>query len=153
MPDIVVVLTDGANTRGIDPVTAAEQAAARRVRVFTIGFGTTNPSAMVCTAAQLGGERVRGRWFPRRARGGGGGGGRRQFLVADEPTLMQVAEITGGSYAKAENADQLREVFDDLPRRIELQTEEREISTAFVLFGVLGALAAMTLSLLWNRFP
>ncbi len=36
----IVVLTDGANTQGIDPQTAAKEAALRRVRVFTIGFGT-----------------------------------------------------------------------------------------------------------------
>ena len=54
VPDIVVLLTDGANTRGISPVDAAKQAADRRVRVYTIGFGTDNPTAMVCSAAQLG---------------------------------------------------------------------------------------------------
>ncbi len=153
VPDIVVVLTDGANTRGIDPVAAAEQAAARRVRVFTIGFGTTNPSSMVCTSAQLGANAFEGGGFRDGRGGGGGGGGRRQALVADEPSLMRVADITGGTYAKAENAEQLREVFEDLPSHIELQTEQREVSAVFVLFGVLGALAAVTLSLLWNRFP
>ncbi|HEY4331571.1 MAG TPA: VWA domain-containing protein, partial [Ilumatobacteraceae bacterium] len=54
VPDIVVLLTDGANTRGISPVDAAKQAAARRVRVYTIGFGTDNPAPMVCSASQLG---------------------------------------------------------------------------------------------------
>src|SRR5437016_6157668 len=43
-PDTIVVLTDGANTQGVDPVTAAKQAAARRVRIYTIGFGTTEPA-------------------------------------------------------------------------------------------------------------
>ena len=67
VPDIVVLLTDGANTRGITPVDAAKQAAARRVRVYTIGFGTDNPTALVCTAAQLGAGVFDG---------GGGNGGR-----------------------------------------------------------------------------
>ena len=38
------------------------------------------------------------------------------FLVADAPTLMEVAEQTGGSFHAAEDADQLREVFAELPR-------------------------------------
>jgi Ca-activated chloride channel family protein len=54
--DTIVVLTDGSNTTGVDPVTAAEQAAARRLRVYTIGFGTTNPQQMVCTPDQIGGD-------------------------------------------------------------------------------------------------
>src|SRR5262245_40933085 len=36
-PDIIVLLTDGANTRGVDPLVAAQQAADRHVRVYTIG--------------------------------------------------------------------------------------------------------------------
>ena len=56
MPDIVVLLTDGANTRGVDPVAAAQQAADRRVRIYTIGFGTTTPTSMVCTREQLGAD-------------------------------------------------------------------------------------------------
>src|SRR4051794_22015799 len=52
VPDIVVLLTDGANTRGISPVDAAKQAALRRVRVYTIGFGTDHPTDLVCSAEQ-----------------------------------------------------------------------------------------------------
>ena len=54
-PDVIVVLTDGANTQGVEPATAAEAAAVRGVRVFTIGFGTTTPSRMACTGQQAGG--------------------------------------------------------------------------------------------------
>ena len=53
--DVIVVLTDGANTQGVEPATAAEAAAVRGVRVFTIGFGTTTPTRMVCTGSQVGG--------------------------------------------------------------------------------------------------
>ena len=67
-PDTIVVLTDGANTAGVDPIIAAEQAAARRVRVYTIGFGTTEPAQLVCTPDQLGGDRPHRRVRPRAAR-------------------------------------------------------------------------------------
>jgi Ca-activated chloride channel family protein len=151
VPDIVVLLTDGANTRGIDPVQAAQVAAERRVRVYTIGFGTTNPTSMVCTRDQLGADVFNEGGFS----GGGGppAGGFRQFLVIDEPTLMKVADITGGKFYKAEDADQLRGVFQQLPNQVELQTEQREISVWFAIIGAVLALAALGLSLLWNRYP
>ena len=42
-PAIVVLLTDGASNAGPEPVDAAPQAAARGIRVYTIGFGTDDP--------------------------------------------------------------------------------------------------------------
>jgi Ca-activated chloride channel homolog len=154
VPDIIVLLTDGANTRGVAPLEAAQQAVDRRVRVYTIGFGTTNPTGAACTRAQLGGDALGGGGgFPPGGPGGGGGRGGRSPLVADEPTLMEVAKLTGGEYFKAENADQLKGVFEKLPSRVVLQKKEREISVLFGLLGALLAAAAVTLSLRWNRFP
>jgi Ca-activated chloride channel homolog len=161
IPDIVVLLTDGANTRGVDPVTAAKQAVSRRVRVYTIGFGTQNPSgSMSCTADQMGGDFSFG--------GGGGGGGfgggfggaggggsgrLRRFLVTDEPTLKAVASMTGGKFYKAEDAKQLKTVFANLPRDVELQKRKIELSAGFAAFGALLTATAVFLSLLWNRSP
>ena len=157
-PDIVVLLTDGANTRGIGPVEAAQQAIERRIRIYTIGFGTTNPTAIVCTREQLGGDGFGGDPFGAGGGGGGGGagpggGGRRSFLVIDEPTLIQVAQMTGGTFHRAEDAAQLRDVFAKLPKQVVLQRKEHEVSVAFAAFGALLALAAVGLSLLWNRSP
>jgi Ca-activated chloride channel family protein len=52
-PDIIVLLTDGANSQGPHPLEAAQQAADRRVRVYTIGFGTSEPGQMVCTQQEF----------------------------------------------------------------------------------------------------
>ena len=146
-PDTIVVLTDGSNTTGVDPVTAAGQAAARRVRVFTIGFGTTHPAQMVCTADQVsGGDPGFGR-FPR----GGGFGGRNQEI--DEEALTQVADVTGGRYFRAQDADQLSDVLGNLPRDIGLHKEDVEITVWFVLAGVLSAFTGVGLALWWNRGP
>ncbi len=157
VPDIVVLLTDGANTRGIDPIEAAKQAVDRHIRVYTIGFGTTNPTSMVCTSAQLGGEAFDqgfggGGGFPRDPGGQNAGGGR-SFLVIDEPTLTKVAEMTGGSFHRAEDATQLRDVFENLPKQISLQKKDQEVSAVFAAIGALLGVAAMGLSLLWNRYP
>ncbi len=145
-PDTIVVLTDGANSTGVDPVTAAEQAAARRLRVYTIGFGTTQPAPMVCTADQVSGSSPFGQG-PR----GPGGGGRNQQI--DEQALTDVADLTGGRYFRAEDADQLADVLTDLPREIGLHKEDVEITVWFVLAGVLLAFTGAGLALWWNRAP
>ncbi len=159
-PDIIVLLTDGANTRGPSPVDAAKQAADRHVRVYTIGFGTTEFSPMVCTSAQLGSDIFdfqggfgRGGFDPRGGFGGGGFGGRGNYLLLDEPTLKAVADTTGGAYYRAENADQLLKVFQDLPVQVALQKQNQEISVGFLALGALFVLLALGLSMRWNRIP
>jgi len=101
VPDIVVLLTDGANTRGIKPLEAVPYAVERGVRVYTIGFGTTQPAAMVCSRTQLGGAALGGDggFNGGGFRGGGGQGG--SPLVADEATLQAVADQTGGQHYTA----------------------------------------------------
>ncbi|MCA9917782.1 MAG: VWA domain-containing protein [Anaerolineales bacterium] len=155
-PDIIVLLTDGANSQGPLPLDAAQQAADRQVRVYTIGFGTDEIPEMVCTQAQLGGDAFNGRFggggfgggF-----GGGGGGNFRRFLVIDEETLQGVADMTGGEYYRAESADQLLDVFEELPTQIILQKEAIEISVFFVLAAVVLLGTAVFLSLKWRRYP
>ena len=142
--DVIVVLTDGANTQGVEPATAAEAAAVRGLRVFTIGFGTTTPSGMACTGRQAGG------W----AGGGGGGfGGRggRNPRIIDEASLQAVAEITGGQYYKAESADQLQEALDDLPSQIVVARKHVDIASWFAGAGGLLVAVAIGLSLWWTR--
>jgi Ca-activated chloride channel family protein len=147
-PDTIVVLTDGSNTTGVDPATAAEQAAARKIRVFTIGFGTTQPAQMICTADQVSSDS----FFGQGPRGGGGfGGGRNQEI--DEEALTNVADVTGGRYFRAEAADELSDVLADLPREIGLHKEDVEVTVWFVLAGALLAFTGVGLALWWNRAP
>jgi Ca-activated chloride channel family protein len=147
--DTIVVLTDGSNTTGVDPVTAAEQAAARRLRVYTIGFGTTEPAQLVCTADQLGD----GSASPDRGRLGFPGGGGRGRQEIDEEALTEVADVSGGRYFRAEDAGKLTEVLTDLPREFGLRTQQEEIAVWFVLAGGLLAFTGVGLALWWNRAP
>jgi len=154
-PEIVVLLTDGANTGGISPQNAAKLAAARGVRVYPIGFGTTNPTTLVCSADQLGGMSFDGGRPPglRGGLGGGSGGGLRNFLVVDEETLREVATTTGGAYFSAKNADQLQGVLADLPRHVEVQRREVETTVGFAALGVLMVLVAAWAAHRWTAFP
>ena len=148
-PEIVVLLTDGANTRGVTPEEAATQAAARGVRVYPIGFGTTNPAPMVCSSDQLGGDMFQG--F---GGGGGGFGGRgSQYLIADEPTLKQVATTTGGTYYKATDAGQLQGVLKDLPNNVDKVTRPVEISAGLVALGIVLLIGGVAAAARWSAFP
>lgn len=141
--DSIVVLTDGANTQGVAPATAASEAAARRVRVFTIGFGTTNPAPLVCDSSQANG-------FGGGAQGGGfGGGGNTQTI--DESVLKQVATTTGGDYYRATSADQLQAAFKDLPGSFSLVRKQVDLASWFAIGGGALIAAAIALALWFNR--
>ncbi len=150
VPEIVVLLTDGANTRGPLPVDAARRAAAQGVRVYPIGFGTTTPASLSCSAAQLGGS-----FDPRGLGGGGGfgGGGRRTALVADEASLRQVATITGGQYFSAGDRSQLQHVLTGLPRTVVVQHRLVEVSVALVGAAALLVLLSVWGAARWSSFP
>jgi Ca-activated chloride channel family protein len=153
-PDIIVLLTDGANNRGVDPQVAARQAADRGIRVYTVGFGTDNPGALLCTRQQLGPDP-----FGDRFGGGGGGfgggfnGGASRFISSDQEALRRIAKETGATAHRASSANELLQVFHQLPARVVHQTEHREISVVFLGGGALLALLALALSMRWSVFP
>jgi Ca-activated chloride channel homolog len=150
-----VLLTDGANNRGIEPLDAVPYAVDRRVRVYTIGFGTTQPAPLSCTVAQLGGDEQGGFSGFGGGFGGrfGGGFGGRSPLRADLPMLQQVAQRTGGAAYTAQNAAQLSKVFANLPKDVSLQRERHEITTTFIAIGALLAAVAVAASIRWSAYP
>ena len=75
----------------------------------------------------------------RRRRGRRQGGGFRRAI--DEETLTAVADATGGEYYPAESAQQLKEVFAQLPTSLILAHEVVEISVAFTAIAVLLVVA------------
>jgi Ca-activated chloride channel family protein len=149
VPHIIVLLTDGASNAGPLPLSAAEQAVERGVRVYTIGFGTTNnTSPMNCGDGDLFGF---GGGFGSPFGGGGGGGGFRREI--DEETLKQVADMTGGEYYVATSASELQQVFQDLPTYVIATRETTEISVFFTAAAVLIAILALFLALRWHPLP
>jgi Ca-activated chloride channel homolog len=158
---IVVLLTDGASNTGPEPADAAQQAAARGVRVYTIGFGTDDPGAENprCGQQFIGGEPAESPGFGGGfggglTGGGGGGGGGAGFRRAiDEATLMAVAEVTGGTYYPASSADELNTVFENLPTNLIMKHEVTEISVAFVILGAALIGMALLLGQAWRPLP
>jgi Ca-activated chloride channel homolog len=124
---VIILLTDGQTTTGADPIEAAKEAANRGVRVFTVGFGTTN------------GEII-------------GAEGWSMRVKLDEDSLKQIANITHGEYFYASNAVDLKKVYETLNSRLVFEKKETEITAFFAAAGALLVLLAAALSLVWfNR--
>ena len=160
-PDIIVLLTDGVATTGPAPLTTAQQAVDRGVRVYTIGFGTAQGSpGFFGRGNRFGpGGAPPGGAQPGAPGGGGfggfgggfGGGGFNRGI--DETTLKQIASMTDAKYYTASSADELLQVFQHLPTYLITKHEVTEISVAFAGAGALFVLLALALGLRWNPLP
>ncbi len=125
VPSKIVMLSDGARTVG-RPVSDAIQAAQKaRVPVSTIAFGTAEGSIEL--------------------------EGQQQQVPVDTETMKEIAKGTGGSYHSAASADELRAVYHDLGSQIGYTTQHREVTVWAVGVGLILALAAAGLSLLWTN--
>jgi Ca-activated chloride channel family protein len=102
---VIILLTDGSNNRGeIAPVTAAEIARTFGVRVYTIGVGTRG-EAPYPFHTPFG---VKYQNMP---------------VDIDEPTLQQIASITGGQYFRATDNASLKSIYGEID-----QMEKTKIS-------------------------
>jgi Ca-activated chloride channel family protein len=111
---VVVLLTDGRSNRGeIGPITAAQMAQALGVRVYTIGAGSQG-TARVPVADPLGGTRYA-----------------TMRVDIDEPTLREVAELTGGRYFRATDNESLASIYAEID---ELERTEIEVEN-FTQYG------------------
>ena len=120
----IVLLSDGRRTTGPDPLEAAQLAAERGVRVFTVGFGTAQGAEV-----EIGGWSI--------------------FMKLDEEALRAVAEITRGEYFFAGSEADLREVYKGLTSRIVLERAQTEVSALFVAGAMLLALLSAGMSVAW----
>jgi len=120
----IILLTDGRRTTGVDTLEAAKMAADRGVRIYVVGLGTVNGTAS---------------W----------GEGMSIYLQLDEPTMREVARMTGGEYHYAGTAEDLRSVYENLGSRLQVQARETELTGLLALISAMLTLAAAGLSVLW----
>lgn len=96
----IILLTDGTNNSGIiAPLTAAEIAQQKGIRVYTIGIGT-HGTALTPYGVGYDGELL---YKP-------------MPVTIDEPTLKKIAEMTGGKYFRATDNNVLTEVFNEIEK-------------------------------------
>jgi Ca-activated chloride channel family protein len=142
--NVIVLATDGVNNKGEDPLKACEIAAAKKVRVYTIGIGAKG-GAPIYTTDQF--------------------GGKRQFIMngkpmnweePDEKVLGQIASKTGGEYFRATDGQSLDAVYARIDKLIKDEKKRkdpqyRELFNWFLLAGLGCLLLELLLSSTWLR--
>jgi len=140
---VMILMTDGENNRGeIDPVTAAQAAAAYDIRIYTIGVGTDGVAPIPVATSPLGLQYAT-----------------LQVHIDDE-LLTEIADLTGGRYFRATNESALDSVYDRIDNLEKSKVDVRryvEYTPHFMPFLVLATLALaaewMLRSSRWGRVP
>jgi Ca-activated chloride channel family protein len=128
-PAVIVLLTDGENTVAPDPADAAQAAADRGVRIYTVGIGSPGGSTL-----DLGGFKV--------------------HTQLDDATLRQIARVTGGAYFGAADEQSLRSVYDSMDTQLVVRPEAMEITSIFAGASILILTVGGLLALRWmGRLP
>lgn len=133
LPAAIVLLSDGAQTRGVlSPQQGAERARAAGIRVFTIALGTNHGTLT----------------FPGYGGGFGFGGGR--FPVRPDPAVLaMIAKVTGGKTYQAKSESSIKSIYRQLGSSIVDRRSTREVSSWFLggaAVLLLASLAAVGLS-------
>jgi Ca-activated chloride channel family protein len=131
---IIILMTDGQNNSGqIDPITAAKAAQALGVKVYTIGIGERGTAPM---PVFMNGQKVGYQNVP---------------VDVDEDTLQKIAQLTGGKYYRADNAERFREIYAEIDKLekteaiINKYAQFKELFPWFVSCGFVLLLIEITL--------
>jgi Ca-activated chloride channel family protein len=126
---VIVLLTDGENNESPDPLAAAQTAADRGVRIYTVGIGSA-----AGTTLHVNGFTV--------------------HTQLDEALLKQISQLTDGTYYNAENEQDLRTIYDNLNPQLVIKPEKTEVTSVFAGTSILVLLIGGIFSLLWfSRLP
>lgn len=118
----VILLTDGQNSHGPDPLEAARRAARIGVRVYTIGIGTAH-------------GRIKDE------------GGWAMTVGIDTATLRQIAGMTGAEYSYALTAWHLKRIYAGLSSKVVLASIRTEIGALLCALAALAGIGAAAASL------
>jgi Ca-activated chloride channel family protein len=126
---VIVLLTDGENNENPNPLAAAQAAAERGVRIYTVGLGS--PAG---TTLHINGFTV--------------------HTQLNEDLLKQISQISGGAYYNAQSEGDLAKIYDNITSQLVIKPEKTEITSILAGAGILALLIAGAFSLFWfNRLP
>jgi len=123
-PAAIVLLTDGENNESPDPLAAAQTAADRGVRVYTVGIGSAAGTTVTVDGFQI-------------------------HTQLDQATLQQISQVTGGTYYTASDAQGLRSIYDNLDTQLVIQPQMTEITALLAGMSLLLLIGGVLTSLLW----
>jgi len=114
---IVILMTDGQNNAGkLAPLTVAEAAQSLKMKVYTIGVGMRGMAPM---PVFWNGQRV---------------GTRPEPVDIDEDTLQKIANMTGGKYYRADNAQKFQAIYGEIDKLEKTEAEVKKYAHYDELF-------------------
>jgi Ca-activated chloride channel homolog len=127
---MIILLTDGINNIGADPLQAAELAKQWGIKIYTIGIGSAQAYATVQTP--LGTYKMP------------------TGQALDEGLLKTIAERTGGFYGRADNAKTLQSIVGKIDKLEKTEVKSVQYTQYAELFGpwTLAALSVLVLEIL-----
>jgi len=127
---VVILLTDGINNAGeITPLNAAKTAQALGIKVYTIGAGTDG-LVRIPVKDPFGGTRYV-----------------QQPSEIDEPTLREMAEMTGGKFYRARDMNSLKLIYDEIDQLEKTKIDIEQYRYFEELFPPVLGLAMLLLGL------
>ena len=124
-PAAIILLTDGRSSSGRDPLAVARAAKQAGVAIHTVALGTATGTLSNGTSA-----------------------------TSDEASLQAIAQLSGGHFSTAADAQQLQSVYRELGSRITTRKAKRDRTATFAGGGLLLLLAGAGLSLAtFGRLP
>ncbi|MEY3912243.1 MAG: hypothetical protein RL509_287, partial [Pseudomonadota bacterium] len=73
------------------------------------------------------------------------------YARVDEETLQAVAKATGGEFFRAQNAQDLANIYAKLSSRVAMETRDTEVSVLMGLAALLLVVSSLGLSMVWLR--
>jgi Ca-activated chloride channel family protein len=131
-PSAIVLLSDGASTKGVDPIAAAQGAAKVKIPVYTVTLGTATGTITVP-----------------RSESDPSAGTIVKPVPPDEASLQAIARASGGKSFAAESADDLSAVYERLGSQLGTKKEPRQITAGFAGAGLTLLALGAALSLRW----
>jgi Ca-activated chloride channel family protein len=120
----VILLSDGENTTGPDPLDVADIASGAGVKVYPIGLGKPEGTVLEIDGFQV-------------------------ATALDEPLLQEIAARTDGKYFPAADEQALASVYDSIDLAWTVADEHIELTALFAAAGALLLLTGVGLSFLW----
>lgn len=139
---IIVLMTDGVNNCGASPLMAAEIARDLGIKVYTIGVGRrgTAPVPAMDPFGNVTMAMVK--------------------VEIDEDMLREIAKTTGGEYFRAENAEALTKIYDEIDKMEKSKVEVNdyisyeELYLGWLIWGLILLIAELFVSrIVLNRLP
>lgn len=131
VPAAILLLSDGASNVGVTSASAAQQARADHIPIYTIALGTARGTIQI----ERGGRRV----------------------TADVPVatqeLAQIARLSGGRAYTAADSARASAIYAHLAKKLGTRRARRDITVAFVGAAVFLLLGSAALSLRWFARP